>query len=457
MSNICRVAGLFFVVLLSFGLFVEVTVLAETLSLPEENAWVEVASMQQTRSQIGAAAVGDKIYAIGGYSEFGAVNTVEQYNPQTNRWLRISPMPTPRYGFATVSFMDKIYCIGGRTSSDRITNMTEVYNPATNRWETVTAMPIPRAGVSACVVNGSIYVMGGFRHTDGVGWESSGLWQIYNPLEDTWVVADASWPEGDYCVSLEDKIYAFDSFELWIYDILGDVWERGAQVPANSAQRGMASVRGVMATEAVYVYGDGLDVYLPYTNSWARGADIPHALDDVAVVEMGDQLYVLGGLNTVVTYPYGVTCCGWVTKTNYFKSVFMYTPLGYGRVAPIVSILSFEEQEKYDLGDVPLEFGLNRPAVWMGYSLDGQANVTVTGNVTLSGLSSGQHSVRVFVEDEFGNVGVSDIITFSVVSEFSIASELFSLLSTVAVIGVVAVICGGLLFLFLRKRRSSKS
>ncbi|MDR0470538.1 MAG: hypothetical protein LBH79_02275 [Nitrososphaerota archaeon] len=86
----------------------------------------------------------------------------------------------------------------------------------------------------------------------------------------------------------------------------------------------------------------------------------------------------------------------------------------------------------------------------MGYSLDGQANVTVTGNVTLSELSMGVHAVRVFVEDEYGNVGASDIVTFSV------ASVSFPVLSVVAVVGVGVVVCA-CLFLLLRKYRFIKS
>jgi hypothetical protein len=49
----------------------------------------------------------------------------------------------------------------------------------------------------------------------------------------------------------------------------------------------------------------------------------------------------------------------------------------------------------------------------MGYSLDGQDNVTVTGNATLSGLSSGLHNVTVYANDTAGNMGVSETIKFT--------------------------------------------
>jgi hypothetical protein len=48
----------------------------------------------------------------------------------------------------------------------------------------------------------------------------------------------------------------------------------------------------------------------------------------------------------------------------------------------------------------------------MGYSLDGQANTTVTGNATLN-VGAGSHSVVVYANDTYGNVGSSNVVHFS--------------------------------------------
>ncbi len=50
---------------------------------------------------------------------------------------------------------------------------------------------------------------------------------------------------------------------------------------------------------------------------------------------------------------------------------------------PSISILS-PENKSYTVKDVPLTFTVNETASWIGYSLDGQANETITGNVTLT-------------------------------------------------------------------------
>jgi len=64
--------------------------------------------------------------------------------------------------------------------------------------------------------------------------------------------------------------------------------------------------------------------------------------------------------------------------------------------------------------DTLLTFTVNEETSWMGYSLDGNENVTVTGNTTLNDLSIGSHDVIVFASDTSENMGSSDTIYFEV-------------------------------------------
>jgi len=68
----------------------------------------------------------------------------------------------------------------------------------------------------------------------------------------------------------------------------------------------------------------------------------------------------------------------------------------------------------YNATDVPLNFIVREPVSWMGYSLDAQANVTITGNTTLSELSYGSHNLTVYANDIAGNTGYSRTIYFSI-------------------------------------------
>ena len=80
---------------------------------------------------------------------------------------------------------------------------------------------------------------------------------------------------------------------------------------------------------------------------------------------------------------------------------------------PIISIL-FPENETYSERDVQLTFTVNESTSWAGYSLDGQMNMTVSGNTTLFGLSDGSHVITVCANDTAGNMGSSDTVYFTI-------------------------------------------
>jgi hypothetical protein len=80
---------------------------------------------------------------------------------------------------------------------------------------------------------------------------------------------------------------------------------------------------------------------------------------------------------------------------------------------PAISVL-FPENKTYSTNLVPLSFTLNETPSWIGYSLDGQANKTISGNTTLRILHDGSHKVFVYANDIAGNMGSSDITCFTV-------------------------------------------
>jgi hypothetical protein len=121
-----------------------------------------------------------------------------------------------------------------------------------------------------------------------------------------------------------------------------------------------------------------------------------------------------------------------------------YTPYGYGTIPPVVSVVS-PENKNYTSGNVSLAFAVNKPALWMGYSLDGQDNVTITGNTTLSGLTSGLHNVTVYAKDSFENTGASETVTFSIAEPFPMM--LVAVTAVAVAVGSVGVL------VYFRKRR----
>jgi hypothetical protein len=79
---------------------------------------------------------------------------------------------------------------------------------------------------------------------------------------------------------------------------------------------------------------------------------------------------------------------------------------------PSISWIS-QQNKTYTENYVPLNFSLSQPTQWTAYSLDGQANVTLDGNTTLTGLPNGQHTVIIYANDTYGNTAIPQTITFN--------------------------------------------
>jgi hypothetical protein len=420
-----------------------------------ENSWATKAPMSQARSGLGVAVVNGKIYAIGGQvlvyqsslrTESKEVGTNEEYNPTTNTWTMKSPMPTPSSGFATAVYQDKIYCLGK--------GINEVYDPATDEWENKTSTHIPIA--QANVVNGKIYVIGGYPNNT--------LNEVYDPLTDTWTMkAPIPKPAAAASGVLDNKIYFiggyFDKGYIsitQIYDPANDVWSIGSPPPTYFVGRSAgAATTGLMAPKRIYVFNhpyadlaampnDPLytnQVYDAENDSWVAGAGIPTSRQDFSVAIVDDIIYVIGGFS--VTYPSMLSEYKGPTIT-YYATVEQYTPFGYGTAPPIVDVASPVNQI-YNASSVSLDFMLNKPAEWIGYSLDGQDNITIHGNTTLDGLSNGPHDVTVYARDELNNTGVSATVTFTVDAHFPTA--------LVAASTASATIIGIGLILYFKKRK----
>jgi parallel beta-helix repeat protein len=80
---------------------------------------------------------------------------------------------------------------------------------------------------------------------------------------------------------------------------------------------------------------------------------------------------------------------------------------------PIVTIVS-PENKAYTTPSIPLTFTIDECTCWIGYSVDGELNVTSVGNTTLTSLLDGSHHVVVYANDTVGNMGASNTIYFTV-------------------------------------------
>ncbi len=416
---------------------------------PVSNSWTSRAPMHVARSGLGVAEVNGKIYAIGGNAENGVVGTNEEYDPATDTWTYKKPMSTPSAGFATAVYQNKIYCMAE--------GINEVYDPATDTWETKTPMPTPRTGLQASVANGKIYLIGGYipAFYTTQNFTATPINEAYDPATDSWSMK-APIPvavEGYASAVVDNKIYVIGGVSYpeynfnQIYDPTTDTWSQGTPSPKNTAFGPAGATTGINAAKRIYVLSQDYNfddppcvntVYDPATDTWTSGASVPTERSGFGVAVVNDLFYVIGGFTETFDM-------FWNSDITLYATNEQYTPFGYGTISPEVSVVS-PENRSYTSSSVSLIFTVDKPASWMGYSLDGQDNVTVTGNTTIAGLSNGLHNVTVYAEDSFGNMGAAETISFSVEVPFPTALVATASAASVAVVGVG-------LFVYFKKRR----
>ena len=70
---------------------------------PGEDRWTNVSPMLKRRSALGAAVVGDYIFAVGGMECGTPLSSVERYDPTTDRWSNVAEMSVPRGAVAVAA------------------------------------------------------------------------------------------------------------------------------------------------------------------------------------------------------------------------------------------------------------------------------------------------------------------------------------------------------------------
>jgi parallel beta-helix repeat protein len=165
--------------------------------------------------------------------------------------------------------------------------------------------------------------------------------------------------------------------------------------------------------------------------------DTPYLINSVFI----DHYPLMTPINVIITT---VDLSSWVTV----PAVSSFP--GVDKNPPTIVITS-PNKETFSTSNLSLTFTVDEQASWMGYSLDGQDNITVTGNITINELTSGLHNITVYAMDEFENTGASATVFFSVElpqpKPFPVAPVAVASITTIAVVGV------GLLVYFKKRKR----
>jgi hypothetical protein len=115
--------------------------------------------------------------------------------------------------------------------------------------------------------------------------------------------------------------------------------------------------------------------------------------------------------------------------------------------APAIVVLS-PAPGTYNASSIQLSFTVDEPASLIAYSLDGKENITITENITLTGLTNGVHNLTIYAKDKAGNIEASETIYFDVDTPEPFPTLLVASASGVSITAVAACL------LYYRKKRN---
>jgi N-acetylneuraminic acid mutarotase len=100
---------------------------------PTTDAWTTKAPMPTPRMSLAVGVVNGILYAVGGNGPStnlsDTLNTVEGYDPKTDSWTTMPPMPTPRSQLGAVAVDDVLYALGGLSHASEPLNVNEAFSP----------------------------------------------------------------------------------------------------------------------------------------------------------------------------------------------------------------------------------------------------------------------------------------------------------------------------------------
>ncbi|WP_062487952.1 Kelch repeat-containing protein [Candidatus Nitrospira inopinata] len=288
-------------------------------SQPESDrgAWRSAAPMLAKRTEVAVAALGGKIYVVGGFEKPGLSNvmslsitpSLEVYDPVTDRWTAKTPLPVGLHHVGIGVAGGRLYVIGGyaRSGINIWSPVATVYayDPTTDRWAERAPMPTARGALAVAELGGKLYAIGGFDRKANVA-----AVEVYDPTLDRWTArAPLPTPRDHLATATVDgKIYAIGGrvngdygrnlAVVEMYDPLADRWTGVADLPTArsgitaSALNGMIYVFGGEGSSGTFRENEAYD---PQRDKWRPMAPMPTARHGLGSAAVEGRIYVIGG------------------------------------------------------------------------------------------------------------------------------------------------------------------
>lgn len=278
----------------------------QTVGDATHGQWSARADMPTARTAVGAVALGDTVYVVGGLDGLGrTLATVELYRPETDHWESAPSLPKAVHGASVVALDGYVYVLGGFDGlSLHPTNDGFVFDTVTGTWQNIAPMPEARGAMAAAVLGDTLVVVGGLS-ADGV---SRALF-VYLLAENRWETRAAMPTARDHLAAavLDGKLFAIGGRKgqesrpldiVEVYDPETDRWQNASALP-RAIGDGAVAVREsaliVAGGEASPRMQDGVYRLALGSDQWETLTSMRTPRHGFGFVTVRDALYAIGG------------------------------------------------------------------------------------------------------------------------------------------------------------------
>jgi N-acetylneuraminic acid mutarotase len=122
--------------------------------------WSRGPDMEVAREHLGAAALGRSVYVLAGRTAAGNLTAAERFDTRSRAWERLPEMDRDRGGNSAAAAGGRVVVFGGEEGAGTIREV-EAFDPRTRRWTRLADMPTPRHGLGAVGLGNSVFAVQG--------------------------------------------------------------------------------------------------------------------------------------------------------------------------------------------------------------------------------------------------------------------------------------------------------
>ncbi len=266
-------------------------------------AWVTGASLEEPRTEVAAAPLGNRIVVAGGFlASGGNSRRVDAYDTVRDTWSRLPDLPVSVDHAAAASWRGRVVVVGGYGADRAPLRAAFLYDG--RRWRSLPAPPEERAAAAAAATaDGRVWVLGG-RTGSGLATRALVLdlrtmrWRaVRGPRPREHLAATSL---GGRVFAVGGRLAGYDTNlgTVEAYDPRTNRWARLPDLPDPRGGTGAAAIAGrLVSIGGESPAGTNRSVWAlrPGARQWTRLPDLPTPRHGLGVVTLRGRVWAIAG------------------------------------------------------------------------------------------------------------------------------------------------------------------